>query len=596
VSQSVQKSPSWITAFRKPGRYVCPVCDNDRRPEHRGEKHLSVKIDEKGIVAYCHHCGTKGVHTWGLDERREESDRSSSSSVSFFPGDHGIVEPALTTSDRLSEFSPLCDRAITYLAGRKISKATADRYGCVSGERFFRRRKGVDAGTAPAIGCRYHSEDQKHYATKWLCITSKNFIADGAAHTLFGPKRDDDKLSTLILTEGEIDAMSVFEATGMVAHSIPNGANDTENMGSKLNFLERCYDTIKQSSKVIIFFDNDEPGDLTGAEVARRIGRAKCWKVHLPKGRKDANDVLVQDGPDVLRALVDGAKPWPIDGLITANDAAASVLDLHRNGLPPGRKTGIRCLDQYLTIQTGMIHILTGKPGGGKSTFLDNLMVNLSREYGWHWAVASFESPTHLALARLIAIKAGIPFRDMPRSDVEAAIEWANRHFSFVTSDGLVTTSSLLDRFDASVTRYGTRGVVVDPFNYIRDPDTDMDTEGVNRFLSRTKSFANHADVAAFVVAHPAKPQFNADADWIPTGYAIAGSAHFYNRADFGITVSRTSGVDEFEGDAVVSVWKSKWQHLGKEGRVTLHFDATTERFMDKRTELHFPSTDGDFI
>jgi hypothetical protein len=44
-----------------------------------------------------------------------------------------------------------------------------------------------------------------------------------------------------------------------------------------------------------------------------RVGPEKCLTVRWP--RKDANEVLMADGPEVLKACLDAAEPVPIRGL-----------------------------------------------------------------------------------------------------------------------------------------------------------------------------------------------------------------------------------------------------------------------------------------
>lgn len=66
-------------------------------------------------------------------------------------------------------------------------------------------------------------------------------------------------------------------------------------------------------------------------ELARRLGRDRCWRVRWPSepspsanaanegpastGRKDANEVLLKDGPEALQALIQQAEAYPISGL-----------------------------------------------------------------------------------------------------------------------------------------------------------------------------------------------------------------------------------------------------------------------------------------
>jgi twinkle protein len=535
---------------------------------------LSVTIDDIGVRAHCHHCGISAVQTFGF---REDS---VSQPHPFAPRQ----EERFTTSDRLDDHRPLDERAIAFLAERGISKETAELYGCIAGTRRYRERQGIPGGTMDSIGFPY-ADAGRSYAIKWRSCEAKNFTQDGSAQTLWGPEQREG--DPLVICEGEVDALSVCQATGIRAKSIPSGAAENISPSTRLQFLERSFEEVKSASKVILFLDDDPAGRAMTPELARRVGRAKVWTVKLPDGCKDANDVLRFHGEDGLRKVVEAAEPWPIEGLVRAGDIRARIMSLHRDGLPPGRSTGWPSVDKHLTIQTGMLYIVTGRPGAGKSAWLDNLMVNISDRLDWAWAVASFESPIELNVSRLVSLRTGTPFRDLLEEVVEKQIAWIDQHFHFLTSEGIATTESIIERAQVAVLRYGIRALVIDPYNYVRNSDGEMDTEGVNRLLSALKVFAVANDVAVFLVAHPAKPGFQSPVDWMPGGYDISGSANFFNRADFGVTIGRTEGCGEMEGDAQVMVWKAKWSHLGKEGRVLLLFDPLTEKFSEIPTPVY---------
>lgn len=88
---------------------------------------------------------------------------------------------------------------------------------------------------------------------------------------------------------------------------------------------------LDQASRILLATDNDEPGQALAEELARRLGRERCWRVRFPVGepdpaaqdsdaplpgfRKDANDVLLNDGPEALQDLIQRAEPYPIRGL-----------------------------------------------------------------------------------------------------------------------------------------------------------------------------------------------------------------------------------------------------------------------------------------
>ena len=91
-----------------------------------------------------------------------------------------------------------------------------------------------------------------------------------------------------------------------------------------------CTGELDGISRVLLATDNDEPGQALAEELARRLGRERCWRVRWPQGSdsallgdgarpegylKDANEVLLNAGADALRECVANAEPYPIRGL-----------------------------------------------------------------------------------------------------------------------------------------------------------------------------------------------------------------------------------------------------------------------------------------
>ena len=100
------------------------------------------------------------------------------------------------------------------------------------------------------------------------------------------------------------------------------------------------------------------------------------------------------------------------------------------------------------------------------------------------------------------------------------------------------------------------------------------ETERINQLLSEIKKWANRPDIKCLViiVAHPTKQQEGFDQRKI-SGYSISGSAHWFNRCDYGYSVS----ADKEELTTTVNVWKIRFQPWhGKQGTATLSFDPNT--------------------
>lgn len=72
-------------------------------------------------------------------------------------------------------------------------------------------------------------------------------------------------------------------------------------------------------------------GEALAEELARRIGKHKCYRVRWPDGIKDANDMLRKHGPQSLEKCIKEAEEYPVEGLqrytrrtMEASDACSS--------------------------------------------------------------------------------------------------------------------------------------------------------------------------------------------------------------------------------------------------------------------------------
>ncbi|XP_066341108.1 primase homolog protein-like [Miscanthus floridulus] len=80
----------------------------------------------------------------------------------------------------------------------------------------------------------------------------------------------------------------------------------------KYNYLWNCKDYLDSASRIILATDDDHPGQALAEELARRLGKERCWRVKWPKKNdtdtcKDANEVLMFLGPQALRKVIEDA-------------------------------------------------------------------------------------------------------------------------------------------------------------------------------------------------------------------------------------------------------------------------------------------------
>lgn len=489
----------------------------------------------------------------------------------------------------LPKLQPLTDEALAFLRSRGIGKETAERAGVGVTDMFHREAGGV--ASVPALAFPYQTQGQT-YALKLRGIARKEFSCARAPRTFFNLDKI-DPTKPIVIVEGEMDALACIEGGFENVISIPNGAPSRE-LGSSPNagpdrrfrYVEHAADLLKDCPKIILATDNDEPGEILANELARRFGKLRCWRVSFGPGVKDANDALLL-GKEHLQTAIETAQPLPVAGLYGADHFEAAVEKLFVSGLGKGFSTGYANLDEHYTVLPGQLTVVTGVPSHGKSELIDQLMVNLAENEGWRFAICSFENEPQVHIAKLISKRVRKPFFDnrnvspMSRGEMDTAYGWVKDHFSFLyQADGnMAGIDDIIERLRAAVLRYGIRGAVIDPYNYILRDKNSSETDWISDMLTRIKVFAQAHDVHIWFVAHPTKLKPKEDGTLpVPGGYDISGSASWYAKADCGITVHRDPNDTSC---AQVHVWKMRFSWVGKPGRSDLYYDLDTTRYAD---------------
>lgn len=270
---------------------------------------------------------------------------------------------------------------------------------------------------------------------------------------------------------------------------------------------------------------------------------------------------------------------------------------LWKRGLPPGDRTGWPSVDQHYTVAPGQLTVLTGWPGSGKSEWLDALLVSLARQ-GWRVAIFSPENhPVTLHATKLLEKVSGKPFGAGPteRLRLDEIAEYADdldRWFGFIEArdDSALTVTDVVAAAEPFLAQFeaGTkRGLVIDPWNELEHwrPANLTETEYVSKTLSFVRNWARRNKVHVWIVAHPAKMRREDGKLPVPKPDMIAGSQHWWNKADCAITVWRDH--EKPDAQAVeVHVQKVRFKHIGRPGVVVLHYDRVTGRYHEPPSEL----------
>ena len=561
-----------VPGNRWSGQYktTCPNCRDSRgNPKDR-----SLSCDLATGKFHCHHCDWSGCvaeeEEWEKQERKQ----------AWFNAHPLKRQKKEYRKPQPKPQSPYTDKLIAYMKGRGISEDTMKAMHIGEGVEKMPRKNGEFKDTNTV---------QFHYFKNGELVNTKYRTGDKCFKMVTGAELLPYNIDgikgekTCIITEGEMDALSFYEVGFHNVVSVPNGAN------SNLEWLEDYQeDYFDDKETIYIASDSDTKGVELQAELLRRFGVERCRVVEYGDGCKDANEHLQKYGAESLRKCIDNAKELPVDGVFTASDIEPRIDVLYQSGLHQGATIGHPNFDQYLSFETKSLGIVTGIPNHGKSEWLDEMVYRLNLRYGWKWAYFSPENePLELHMAKLIEKFVGKKFgkENMPLNEYTYAKKHLSTNFYFISPGDDYRPDTILSVARALVRRNGIKGVVIDPYNYLEAQMErgQNETQYISELLGKLKTFAKINDVLIILVAHPAKMQRNKQTNLYeaPSLYDISGSAHFYNKADFGITVHRDFGSDTTK----IIIQKVRFRHLGKKGEVIFKYNINNGRYV--------PYTDG---
>lgn len=540
-------------------RVLCPECSPSRKKNKLKELAVNTSLQ----TWFCHHCGWKG----GLNG-------------------NGVVYkiPEYTAETKLPE------QVLKYFKERGISESTLKSCFIGYGPVWMpAENKEVNAIQFPfykngaVVNIKYR--DGK-----------KNFRqAKDAEKCFYGFDNMTGESKILIITEGEIDALSFLQAGYTDVVSIPDGAPpaNANNYTTKFNFLKSAEEKIKQYKRVILAVDNDSAGKRAEDELARRIGCERCYRVEYPEGCKDANETLKNHGERKLKNVIESARQFPIAGLFTATDFIDRVENIYDNGVERGNRTGWNGLDEFYSVRYGELTVITGIPGSGKSNWLDCLMLNLIDSGDWKFGVYSPENwPIERHVQTLSEKVTGQPFSQsfghtfprMEKSLIKDVARFLDNNIFFIQpeEDQEPTVDKIINLAKIALFRNGINALIVDPWNEVSHDFGNMtETQYISKELGRLRRFGRLNGIHIFIVAHPQKLQKNAQGKYgAPSMYDISGGAHWRNKADNGICVHR-SYEEDTKFNTEIFIQKIRFRDIGKIGKHTLRFEPATGRYID---------------
>ena len=548
-------------------KVFCPQC-HDTRHDKR-DKSLSVDLD-KGLWN-CHYCGWAGtINESDYDDSPEGKKKWMEKQPWYNPHRLKKQKPVYK-KPAPRQTSAISEKAIAWFKSRGISLDTLTACKVTEGMEWM-PQKNKEWNTV-----------QFNYYLNGELINTKFRTGDKCFKLCSGAQLIPYMIDNIkgqkecIITEGEMDALSFYEVGFHNVISVPNGAN--ANLDYLDDFIEDYFD---DKETIFIASDTDTKGVELRDELLRRFGAERCRVLEYGQGCKDANEHLMQYGAESLKKALLSAPEIKLEGVFTVSDFEESLDALFEHGMQKGVTIGHECFDRLCSFETKRLLTVTGIPGSGKSEFIDEIAERLNMRYGWRFAYFSPENaPLAYHASKLIEKFTGKKFSKstLTYGEYKQVKQHLETDFFFISPKDDYRLETILERAKFLVRRKGIKALVIDPYNRLEDESDGMsETKYISRQLDRLTNFAQQNDVLVILMAHPTKQTKNKDGVIeAPTLYDISGSAHFYNKTDFGIVVHR----NRVENTVEVIVQKVKFRHLGEVGTALFKYNLNNGRYTD---------------
>jgi twinkle protein len=412
-----------------------------------------------------------------------------------------------------------------------------------------------------------------------------SWSSKGTKRCLYGKQLVDDNVRDLVITEGEIDALS-YLSYGIPAVSIPNGVADME-------WIDIDWDWLSRFEKIYISTDMDEPGRQVAPQICKRLGLHRCYIVSLPK--KDANECLVagvkKEDMDKCLKL---SKPIELDEIKRPDDFKKDVLDHYATD---PAETGFMTPwypDLPWRVRRGEYTVFSGFGGHGKTQGLNQLMISLINQ-GCKIMDASLEIRPSLTLYYMTRCALGK--KNATQEEATACIEWLNEAMFFLDCIGTVNVDRIMHAMEYARKRHGIDVFVIDSlFKCGMSPD---DHGAQREFADKLTTFCNNTGAHVILVAHTRKTM-NGNELSVPSKSDVAGSSDITNAAfnviifwrnklkkkklDEAKQANNVQGLTEWidANDGVISIDKQRFGE-GEESSVFTWFDKESCQFHTQR-------------
>ena len=427
----------------------------------------------------------------------------------------------------------------------------------------------------------------------------KQFRCEGEVSSLFGMQnfpvttkiKKANFTKTLVITEGEMDAMSIYEAQPnyYAVVSVPNGA------AAAKKAIQKNYEYVTTFDKVILCMDDDEAGRKAAEEAAGVLPPGKAF-IGFLGDYKDASDALQAGDTQAIRDLLSfNHQQYKPDGIVEAKN----LLDVITTPSPPSdHDYPFQGLQSKLHgIRYGELVTITAGSGIGKSSFCRDLATNLLNKGERVGYLALEESNRRTALGLMsAAVGRSLHLGEHTHEELTAAFDATVANWNLYLFDGFGSYDPdvIYNRIEYLASGLDCRVVFLDHLSILLSGLDGDERKMIDTTMTKLRSLVERTGISLFLVSHLRRTtsDVNHEEGARVTLGQLRGSASIAQLSDACIALERDQQSGSKSGSTTVRVLKNRYS--GEVGvACQLSYDLSTCKFNETQAEPEFdPTTD----
>jgi twinkle protein len=572
LGQSAKNIIAQGLGFRpnKAGFVLCPL---------HSEKTASMSWFKDGLMWRCNGCRghidiyryyTEFENMSFVQAKEKVMDITGQTEISIFSSRANKKEYSLPKI-RMRELS---QEAIDLMAIRKLTKETLE---------AWKVKESTWNGSKVYVYQYFHNDILKHVTYREVkaggfkggCEKNTEPILWGMWHV------EEDK--PLVITEGQPDAMAIWQSGYKNVVSAPSGANN-------LTWIETCWEWLK-GREIIVWTDNDKRGLEFADNVRRRLSNVK---IIVADRLKDANEVMYIHGTEKVLAMINDAIREMPNGLLDMAQVEYDVRSVYENGI----ETGFFGYDSFVgDWKEKDLTVIFGRNGEGKTTFVSQIIAHCLEKgvktFLYSGEMSEFKIQDWL-YKQLVGnkkeymdqVQTKYKTIDVIKPEIIKRIKEWHEGLFYLFDRREEGVANDLDKFfelmELAAKKYGVKLFVIDNLMSKLEENADSLNSDQANFVQRCKFFAINTKAHIVLVAHPNKAKGEITGNEGNLGKLdISGSNNIPNKADNIIAVERVWGENR-ECDAIVTSLKDR--EVGQRKVFNFLFSQKTLRFYNGST------------